>query len=191
MIRQAYLLGWANPYHALDHFGRPAGACPKERTGSTLGHAGYVGAECVASAPVPVEPGSAGTPDQDTCWHFSKEPVKLPDTGYYRLCLRQGAIFPADEKTAKTCTTEDAKLVYEPLDAAVGKSKAAAFAKWKAAFAENPEEVDPYARPRPNGQESPADVAAKSGEQRVAQSKATQATATAPDAPKALSTKKE
>lgn len=168
MLRQATLMVWANPYHALDHFGRPSGHVARERTPGTLGHAGYVGCACVASAPIEVEKGSAASPDQDTCWHFSREAVKVLDSAYYRGAVRNGELFPADEKTAKCSSSGDVTVKFESLDSALAKSKAEAFGKWRAAFGEDPEVVDPYERPKPNGMEAPADVAARSGQDRVA-----------------------
>lgn len=167
MLRQATLMVWANPYHALDHLGRPAGHCPKERTGSSVGPLGYVGCECVASAPIEVEKGSAASPDQDTCWHFSKESVKVLDTPYYRNAVRSGELFAADDVTAIKCTNGDVVVPFRPLEMCVAVSKDEAFAKWERAGLGKPEEVDPYKRPLPNGSESPMDVAAASGAKRA------------------------
>lgn len=164
-IRQATLVVWANPYLVLDHLGRPAGACSRERLPMHVNsHPGYIGCECVASAPEKLPPGHAGTPDQDTCWHFSRQPVTVPDNPYYRQKLRYGEVFPADEKTARTCG-----MKFVPLDEAVSAAKAAAVARWESYFGEKPEDVDPYARPKPAGKESPADAAARGALERSGQ----------------------
>lgn len=172
MLRQQTLLVWANPWHATDHFGRPAGHVSRERTGSTPGHPGYIGCEIVASAPIEVEKGSAASPDQDTCWHFSRDAVKVLDNGFYRSKVRSGEVFPADEATAKKCRTPDYLISFRPLDECVAVAKAEAFAKWRAAFGEDPEDVDPYERPKPNGVDAPQDIAERSGAERVATSQA-------------------
>jgi len=156
----------ANPWASLDHEGRPAGHCAFERQPQHVNnHQGYVACECVASEPEKLPLGHAGTPDQDTCWHFSKEPVEVVDgiLGYYRRCLRDGDILPADEKTARV-----AGIAFTPIDQAWAAAKKLAYSKWFAAFGENPAEVDPFQRPRPAGKEAPQDVTARSGAARAA-----------------------
>src|SRR5262249_25759773 len=156
MIRQTFLKVWANPWHALDHMGRPAGHCAKERSASTPGHAGYVGGQIVASAPIVLEPGHAGTPDQDTSWHFDRKPVQAPDPVYDRQKVATGELFPADLKTVTKCAWQapDAGRIHaeswwaqqfeagNALDELLEVAKREAYDKWKAAFGEDPEDVD-------------------------------------------------
>lgn len=158
-----------NPWHALDHEGRPAGRFPKERSRETVLHQGYVAVECVASAPEKLPPGHQGTPHQDTCWHFSREAVEVPATKYYLDALKHREILPADEKTAKLALGPLA--TFRPLDIVLEEEKLAAYAKWHACFNEHPEFVEPFARPKPNGTDAPIDVAEKAAKKIVADAK--------------------
>lgn len=136
-----------NPWHSLDHEGRPAGACPRERMPNQApgSHQGYVGAVLYATVPVALEPGHQGTPSQDTVWHFSKEPVAYADPrAYYRKALQNGEVIAADEKSAAA-----AGLKFLPYDAALAASRAEAVAKWRAAFNEDPPSIDPFVKPVP------------------------------------------
>lgn len=150
MIPTTFLYVWANPWHALDHLGRPAGHCPRERKPSTIGHAGYVGCRCVASEPEKLPVDSAATPDQDTCWQFSTDAQKVEDTPYYRARVRFGELFAANELTAKMCGVK-----FVPLAKALDAAKAEAVAKWNRAFPDGhpwvsaPATQNPHAAPKP------------------------------------------
>jgi hypothetical protein len=138
-----------NPYHALDHEGRPAGPCPRERTPTTVGHQGYVGAERHCTVPEKLVDGHQGTPAQDTCWQFSKEPTQVRDPhGYYRQMLRDGALFPADAKTARMAGPD---VKYAPYAELLADAKKLANGRWRAAFAEDAPgiDLDPFAKPTP------------------------------------------
>lgn len=152
-----------NPYHSLDHEGRPAGHCPRERLMSTAPgtHQGYVGCTCLATAPEKLPDGHHGTPNQDTVWHFSREPLSIADPrGYYRLAVSRGEIIAADQKTAMASNVK-----YVPYDEALRLAKAEAVAKWRAAFGEDPPEVDPFTKPTPGVfPGDPVPVAAPSAE---------------------------
>lgn len=152
-----------NPWHSIDHFGRPAAPCPKPRTPTTVGHQGYIGAEIVASAPEKLPLGHLGTPYQDTCWHFSKEPEKYLDSAeidyYFMKALRTGEILPADEQTAKYAGLVDADHPFVPFAEAVEAERVKAAAKWKAATGSDLPTTDPFERPEPDAKPSPADVA--------------------------------
>ena len=136
-----------NPFHSLDHEGRPAGHCPKERPANMApgSHQGYVGATLMASHPEALEPGHQGTASQDTVWHFSREPQSFADPrGYYRIAMRNGELFPADAKTAQLASVE-----FKPYADYLKQALAEATAKWRAAFGEDPPSIDPFTKPVP------------------------------------------
>jgi len=149
----AMLMVLPNPWHTVDHFGRPAGAFPRERHANTLGHQGYVGAVAVTTTPEPRAAGDLRSPEQDTCWQFSKEPVSVPDNKYYRDALRSGELLPGDLKSARA-----AGLEHREYASLIAAAKIAAEAKWRAAFGESLPAVDPFAKPTPGvlPPESPA-----------------------------------
>jgi len=138
-----------NPYHTLDHDGRPAGVCPKERTPTTVGHQGRVGAELHATRPEKLPDGHQGTPAQETRWQFSKEPLQVKDQhGYYRQALRDGALFAADQHTHKMVFGAGDQT-YRSYADALASAKARANADWRAAHNEDSPyiDVDPFADP--------------------------------------------
>lgn len=113
----------ANPFHTLDHRGRPCGVFPVEPR--TVGESlGYVGAKVDATKTkvlrAKVE-GDIRPSFQNTEYSFSRDPVSVPMTAYYRQGLRSGAILPADEAAAKW-----AGITFTaPVDALVVARKAA------------------------------------------------------------------
>jgi len=130
-----------NPWHgALDHEGRPSTPCSREAQRGA-GHPGYVGATCVAEAPKALEKGhgSLVSSDQDTTWRFSRDVQTVPATDYYKMCVADGVLIAADEATAKT-----AGVKLRPAAEVWAESKAAAAARWVAAFGETPPDVDPF-----------------------------------------------
>lgn len=138
-----------NPWHSIDHEGRPAGHCPRERTNPTPGHQGHVCCSMVAQLGPALPDGHQGTRDQDTCWHFSKEPQSFDDPNdFYKNALRNGEIFPADERTAKYAGVE-----FKPFDKLLEESRAEANKKWKGVTGENLPDTDPFAKPVPLGAE--------------------------------------
>lgn len=160
---QRTLLVCANPWHSVDHYGRPAGHCPKERLPTTVGHQGYVG--CVAIAgPIVHRSGRTGDFDHDTVWHFSAEPVKVPDSVYYRRAIQNGEVFAADEKTTREIFGPARKHV--PVVDQVQCERLAAERKWEAAHDELLPEADPFAKPTPIGSEA-APVAAPAAAEEV------------------------
>lgn len=154
MLRPKTLSVYPNPWHSLDHYGRPAGHCPKERSPQTIGHQGYIACEAVAG-PIVHRSARTGDFDHDTVWHFLKEPVTVADTPYYRAAIRNGEVFAVDEKLVKEIFGPAAKCL--KLDELLAREKAIAVAKWVAAHGEKPEDVDPFKRPVPIGAEAPAE----------------------------------
>lgn len=124
----------ANPYHALDAQGRPAGAVPLDPTRAS-GSVRYIGATLAATVlerwggkdrlgrPT-FDPRGYGR--QDTTWSFSDEPVEIEDTPYHRQRLASRELFAADEATHATVFRGRVPFV-PPADAlAVAKADAAA-----------------------------------------------------------------
>lgn len=141
-----------NPWHSIDHEGRPAGHCARERVQASEGHQGHVCCSIVASTPVPLPQGHRGTPEQDTCWHFSKEPQTFDDpSDYYKNAIKNGEIFAADKRTA-----EYAGVKFEAFDKLLEASRLEAAAKWKAVTGELLPTTDPFVKPVPFGTEPPA-----------------------------------
>lgn len=156
---------YANPYHSLDHLGRPAGVCPRERQPTTLGHAGYVGATPATTEPTKRGRDDHRSPDQDTCWQFSKEKIRVEDTPYYRKAIRSGELLPASESTAKKV----GGVEFLPHDAAIAKAKAEAFKAFEASIGVKAPDIDPFMPPRPGVHpddyaSSPASIPADSKE---------------------------
>lgn len=94
---------WANPWHAVDHQGRPCGV-------ASMGVAGpvrLIGAtkklRKIADAPVD----GLRTEIHDVTFDFSTDAVALSDDydHYHRRLVREGAVFAADKETADTCGT--------------------------------------------------------------------------------------
>lgn len=106
----------ANPYHQLDHKGRPCGVVPVEPT-QFGGSLGYVGAKidrkrtAILREP---KPGDIRGGRQDTVFEFSDEPVTVTKSAYYADALKSGALLPAD---AKCATWAGLKRFIEPKEA--------------------------------------------------------------------------
>lgn len=146
-----------NPWHSVDHYGRPAGHCARPRLVTTVGHQGYIGCDIVASEPEKLPEGHQGTPYQDTCWAFKKEPEKYVDGPenyyYFKKAIANGEIIAADEKTAVYAGVKF--VAYEEV---IKQSFAEAAAKWKAATGLALEALDPFKRPMPNDLIAPVDA---------------------------------
>jgi len=109
MIAPKTLLLVANPWAAIDSEGRPCGACRRDpvEDNAALGH---IGARLEADL---IRPGSVRKigkreqiteqPVYDRRWVFDPNPVKLPNTAYYRDRAGKAPyeLFPSDEKTAR------------------------------------------------------------------------------------------
>jgi hypothetical protein len=143
-----------NPWLSMDSLGRPMGACPKERLTIHVGQRqGFIACSLVAGKPEKLPKGHAGTPAQDTCYHFSRNIVQVVDgpNGYYRDRLKAGEIFPADKTTAKI-----AGVKFVPFETALEDARQKAIAKFRAAHGADPPIVDPFQMPTPIGKEETA-----------------------------------
>jgi hypothetical protein len=127
----------ANPFVSLDHEGNPAGAFPVEGTPGA-----YIGA-------VPkhdIKPRSAAFLGRDitTAWEFQSDEVEVPDTPYYRGGIRDGALLPVDEYTAKKAGVE-----YRAPAEALEKSRSTAAERFRAMNeGEDPAFLVKHAAPR-------------------------------------------
>ena len=93
----------ANPFHVLDHKGRPCCAVPKE-PGKVGEHAGYIGAKLdrdLTKITREEERGEIRGTRQETVFSFSSDPVEVPTSLYYRDALRSGSLIAADKATAQ------------------------------------------------------------------------------------------
>jgi hypothetical protein len=123
-----------NPYAALDGYGRPAGIVPCDPHEHTPDRR-FVGAhiaDVVVHDDFPSH--ELRSNRQDTRWGFATEPVEIPRTHYYVERLREGALFPADEATARM-----AGIPFESPAKRLEKAKAAALAQWVAHYGEEPD----------------------------------------------------
>lgn len=120
---------YANPYAALDHLGRPAGAVARDRIHD---RPGYVGAAVVATDVEALPKGHAGTPSQDTRFEFEAGPIVLPNADYYRRAVRRGELFAGDEATAQACGVPLTQPAFS-----LTQARDEAAAKWRAATGED------------------------------------------------------
>jgi hypothetical protein len=105
----------ANPYCApLDHAGRPCGAVLIEQPdGVSIQE--WVGASLdrEKTKPIgkPLATGELRSRHQHTVWKFSKEPVEVPETRYYRRLIQTGQLLAADLRTARKVGIKQADFV--------------------------------------------------------------------------------
>lgn len=97
--RPGFLWVATNPWAAIDHLGRPAGACPAE-VGPNGEHArSYVGARPVFGDVIRQAPKRAElyqrTERRDLAWEFQREPFEVPNTPYYRRKVRERELLDA------------------------------------------------------------------------------------------------
>lgn len=104
MIKPRTLLVWPNPFHALDHEGRPAGVLSYEPTGNgstTFDSRRFIGADLKATILEKAIVGTAQQSMQRTWFEYLSEPVTVPESPYYKHAIARGEIFAADEETAR------------------------------------------------------------------------------------------
>ena len=109
MIAPKTLMLVANPWAAIDDEGRPCGACRRDPVEDNP-KLGYIGAVLKVEV---VSPGSVRkigkheqvteAPGQIRTWEFSADPVRVPNTAYYRDRAGRAPfeLFPGDETTAR------------------------------------------------------------------------------------------
>lgn len=124
------LLVLPNPYHALDAFGGPAGAVPYEPTESPVpvDDRRWVGVTRLETELLDTfGRGDLRSPRQHTRFVFDDAPVSLPISQYYVDRIREGALIPADERTAMA-----AGMRFEDPGLVAAKTVAKAAVTWKA-----------------------------------------------------------
>lgn len=93
------LLVATNPWAAIDHKGRPAGACPAEVGPRDENARTYVGARPAFGDVTRPAPRRAElyqrTERRDLVWEFQREPFEVPDTSYYRRKVRERELLDA------------------------------------------------------------------------------------------------
>lgn len=100
------LLVYPNPFHALDHEGRPACVLPYEPEGNgvtTFDDRRFVGANLKSEILEKFPQGDARESRQRTWFDFTAEAVRVRNTAYYQHAIARGEIFAADEESAKLC----------------------------------------------------------------------------------------
>lgn len=150
-MRERKLRVRSNPYHVLDHDGRPAGVVPTDAAEHTPyfdPHGShpenprweprrYVGARLHKDTKV-IASGPNHEHAQDTVWEFSSEAEELPETKYYLQCLKDGSLLAADAKTAKRAGFKG----FEEPDTVLACELQAANDKWTSQY---PDEEPPQA----------------------------------------------
>lgn len=97
------LLVWPNPFHALDHEGRPAGVMSYEPTGdgvTTFDSRRFIGASLQSHILEKAIVGTAQQTMQRTWFDYLDEPVEVPESAYYKHAIARGEIFAANAETA-------------------------------------------------------------------------------------------
>lgn len=93
---------YANPWHALDSEGRPAGACACDPDYHTPARK-FVGATLEAKETRKAVPAKGITARHDITYAFSTEAQEIPLTVYYLEAVKRGELIAADEASAKAC----------------------------------------------------------------------------------------
>lgn len=126
-----------NPYHTIDHEGRPAGAVLREVEGtySSLSYVGAVMDSKVADIPgnAAPRPGEQRQLVEDRTYQFQAGDIRLPKSQYYLRAVADGSLLAADEATARA-----AGIPFVPPAEALAKARAKAIADWTATYGEPP-----------------------------------------------------
>ncbi len=144
----------ANPWHAIDHKGRPCCAVRQELTSSVIPKVPvFIGAKLNAPILDPDVQGNRESEHQGNrqavlyrTFTFSPGALTVPATKYYKRAIKDGALLAADLDTALECGIS-AKEYQEP-EAIRASEKAKALANYKATYGKEPPESDPY-QPQP------------------------------------------
>ena len=162
MIAPKTLMLVANPWAAIDEQGRPCGACPRD-TVEDNGALGYVGARLEAKL---IKAGSyrrVGNkdvilehPEHDRTWVFATEPVRVPNTGFYRDRAGKSPyeLFPGDAKTAAYLGYRD----FVSAEKLIAEHRALRIAEFDAQHGEGSwQELEDERNPKPVVETTPAD----------------------------------
>ncbi len=138
-----FLNVYPNPFHALDHLGRPAGVLPNEPEGDgihTFDSRAFVGARLRTE--ITYKPNlqyglDASHQRQDTQFDYTEEPVTVKNTPYYRSALQRRELLPADEYTALT-----ANVPWKEIEEALEDEREMALTRWQQQAHEEHEDDD-------------------------------------------------
>lgn len=109
-----FLMVLPNPWTFIDHLGRPAGTCPCDPFEHRPNPGAKVGAR-VSEVKVQRAQQTRRIGGRETVavpgdfypiWEFETEPVRLPNTGYYRDRIRERELIPTDQRTAALAGVE-------------------------------------------------------------------------------------
>lgn len=146
MAKPRTLLVWPNPFHALDHEGRPHAILPFEAEGdgvSTFDDRRFVGATLTAEivGPLPTaHPDETAVVTQRTTFVFGDEPTTVRNTAYYTGSLRRGELLAADEASAN-----EAGLPFVEPGKALESAREGAKASWAILAHEDHDDAPPEA----------------------------------------------
>ena len=163
------LVVWPNPFHALDHKGRPACAVRLDPDVSA-GERRYIGAACKAELLRKFtdedHPGAAVADDHaghyDVTFDFEFAPVEVPDTGYHRDRIRDGELIPGNKSSARRSWAGGIKREFEEPIALLKRERDAASELWsqehdgEEAPAAKIEVAAPKPKPAPSAEPSKA-----------------------------------
>lgn len=122
------LLVMPNPFSAIDHKGRPAGAFPMEDENPALPAFRHVGATKRIHA-------DAGDHLGDLVWDFATEPVRILNTQHHKhgvmhaTTIEGAQLIAADIETAKECGIAPGD--FKPWKEIQEATKKAALARWQ------------------------------------------------------------
>jgi hypothetical protein len=186
------LVVYPNPFHALDHKGRPACAVRLDPDFEvSAGERRYIGAKLTSTMTQKFHeknhPGLAmGKGHYDRVWAFDIAPTPIPDTHYHRDRIRDGELVAADKRTFRAAMGGGSKKKFiEPLQLLL-QSREAAAEHWSR---EQDDEDPPALTLRLPGDPEPETLAVAHEETATEEASATpDAAADAPETPQAAPT---
>jgi hypothetical protein len=128
VARPGFMLVATNPFSALDHLGRPCGACPVDpfdpryydKRKPKVTFRGNVGAARVAGEVTRPAARLAELRQQtertDIEWAFVREPFEIPETSFYKRQIAEGTLLDAnnDYERARANARARSKCAVEP-----------------------------------------------------------------------------
>lgn len=128
VARPGFLLVATNPYCAIDHLGRPVGACPVDPHDPRyydprkprVTFRGFVGASRTAGEVTRPAAKHAElrqqTPRVTLEWSFTRDPFEVPATSFYKRQLAEGTLLDAtnDYERARENARARSKCAVEP-----------------------------------------------------------------------------